>query len=152
MTHARPYPAQILALKAFKALNDYSANDVVDVCAAEGQITNISTVKRIFRPGSEALNFNYVNTLEPIIYAFNRRGANIPEPDLSESIKGTSAAELEQALEAMERVHKSEIERRDQELEHCKAQLKSERRQKYAAVILCVASLIYELTLFALRS
>ena len=138
MNKARPYPATILAIKAFKEQNRWSNPEVVDICAAEGQIVPLTTVKKACSTGAEALNFDYVVSLEPIVYAFNRRGANIPEPDLSESIRGTSASDLEKALEAFERV-------REREIVYLKAQLRRERIQKIIAFGIIAAYFLFEL-------
>lgn len=144
MNKARPYPATIIALKAFKEQHRWSNPEVVDVCAEQGQIVPLTTVKKAFSSGSEALGFNYEVSLEPIVYSFNKLGAEIPEPDLSESIKGTSATDLEKALEAMERVHKEQIA-------DLKQQLRRERIQKFVCLGFCFATLILELVLFSLR-
>ena len=144
MTKPRPYPAVILALKAFKAARNWSNAEVVDVCAAEGQIVAVGTAKRVFSNGSEAYNFDYTVSLEPLVYVFRKLGAEIPEPDLSVEIKGTSATDLEKALEAIERVHNNE-------LEYLRAQLRRERVQKFVCLGLLVATLILELVLFAAR-
>ena len=117
---------------------------MADVCAAEGQIVAVGTAKRVFSNGSEAYNFDYTVSLEPLVYVFRKLGAEIPEPDLSVAIKGTSATDLEKALEAIERVHNNE-------LDYLKAQLRRERVQKFVCLGLLVATLILELVLFAAR-
>lgn len=138
MDTPQPYPAQILALKSFKAQNRWSLNDIVDVCAKEGQITNLGTVKRIFSPGSESFNFKYATTLEPIIYSFNRLGAEIPEPSFDQTVPNTSVSDLAHVLEAFEHT-------RSREAEYLKAQLASERRQKFIVLGILIAYFIFEL-------
>lgn len=61
---------RVLALmKKVRVEKDLSYQDIVALCAENGDHVSLSTVKRVFSQGSEDMGFRYDTTLQPIVKA-----------------------------------------------------------------------------------
>lgn len=54
-------------MKKVRIEKDLSYQDIVDLCAENGDHVSLSTVKRVFSQGSEEMGFRYDTTLRPIV-------------------------------------------------------------------------------------
>lgn len=59
----------ISRLKRVREENGLSYQRIVELVEQNGEYVSLSTVKRVFEPGSEAYGFQYENTLRPIANA-----------------------------------------------------------------------------------
>lgn len=56
-------------LKTVKEAKGYTYQDIVDMTAEAGQPVSMSTVRRVFGDGSDAYDFRYATTIQPIATA-----------------------------------------------------------------------------------
>lgn len=56
----------IIQLKQIKYDRDLSVQNIHDMVEAAGYYTSLSSVRRVFSPGSEEQNFRYQDTIQPI--------------------------------------------------------------------------------------
>lgn len=59
----------IAQLKTVKLEKKLSPQDIVDICQENGDFVSLSTVKRVFSPDSENMNFRYDVSIRPIARA-----------------------------------------------------------------------------------
>ena len=59
----------IAQLKTVKSEKKLSPQDIVDICEENGEPVSLSTVKRVFSPDCESMNFRYDATIRPIAKA-----------------------------------------------------------------------------------
>lgn len=59
----------IAQLKTVKSEKKLSPQDIVDICQENGDFVSLSTVKRVFSPDSENMNFRYDVSIRPIARA-----------------------------------------------------------------------------------
>ena len=86
-------------LKRVRQENGLSISEIVNLCEKNGEAVSESTVKKVFSDGSEALGFNYDNTLKPIIHALLGDHEETAETDMMISVSQFKDAKI-QALEA----------------------------------------------------
>ena len=86
-------------LKRVRQENGLSISEIVRICEDSGNAVSETTIKKVFSDGSEALGFNYENTLKPIINALLDDHEETAETDMMVSVAQFKEAKI-QALEA----------------------------------------------------
>ena len=86
-------------LKRVRQENGLSISEIVRICEESGNAVSETTIKKVFSDGSEALGFNYENTLKPIINALLDDHEETAETDMMVSVAQFKEAKI-QALEA----------------------------------------------------
>ena len=86
-------------LKRVRQENGLSISEIVRICEDSGNAVSETTIKKVFSDGSEALGFNYENTLKPIINALLDDHEETAETDMMVSVAQFKDAKI-QALEA----------------------------------------------------
>ena len=86
-------------LKRVRQENGLSISEIVRICEESGNAISETTIKKVFSDGSEALGFNYENTLKPIINALLDDHEETAETDMMVSVAQFKEAKI-QALEA----------------------------------------------------
>ena len=86
-------------LKRVRQENGLSISEIVRICEDSGNAVSETTIKKVFSDGSEALGFNYENTLKPIINALLDDHEETAETDMMVSVAQFKEAKI-QAREA----------------------------------------------------
>ena len=94
-------------LKRVRTEDGLSINDIVRMCEDNGEAVSESTVKKVFSDGSEALGFNYENTLKPIIRALLGDHEETAETEMMISVAEFKAAKIEDLKAQMARMEDS---------------------------------------------
>ena len=89
----------IRTLKRVRQENGLSISEIVRICEDSGNAVSETTIKKVFSDGSEALGFNYENTLKPIINALLDDHEETAETDMMVSVAQFKEAKI-QAREA----------------------------------------------------
>lgn len=100
-------------LKRVRTENGLSINEIVKLCEDNGEPVSETTVKKVFADGSEALGFNFDNTLKPIINALLGDHEETAETDMMISVaqfKEAKLKDLEAQMARMEESYKRRIE------------------------------------------
>lgn len=93
----------ILQLKQIRIDRELSFNEIVDMVEASGGSISLSTVRRIFAPGSEDKGFRYDNSIKPLVVALlmNQEPEEIaPDVDSAQS----EIAALKTVIEIKEQI------------------------------------------------
>ena len=107
-------------LKRVRQENGLSISEIVRICEDSGNAVSETTIKKVFSDGSEALGFNYENTLKPIINALLDDHEETAETDMMVSVaqfKEAKIQELEAQLTRQEDSYKRRIEFLMQQIE-----------------------------------
>ena len=80
----------IAQLKTVKSEKKLSPQDIVDICQENGDFVSLSTVKRVFSPDCQNMNFRYDATIRPIAKAVLGLSEEF-DPDEEEEAESTQA-------------------------------------------------------------
>ena len=86
-------------MKKVRIEKDLSYQDIVDLCAENGDHVSLSTVKRVFSQGSEDMGFRYDTTLQPIVKVV--LGLNEEESGVGIDAKEPESATENDALKSL---------------------------------------------------
>lgn len=127
-------------LKAVRKANGMTYQAIVDATAALGKPVSISTVRRVFSADSNATDFRYDSTLQPIATVVLGIGEETEPPDSDDDSQNEKYFAQIEAMKAVIEAKTEMVEKSNAEIETLRAQIA--RRNKFDLFLLLVLALL----------